>query len=55
VNNKETSANICIQLAENPFQIKLHMGELTANEMRCVRAALGLAAYLIRKGKTNSK
>jgi hypothetical protein len=36
-----------LALAENTQQLKLHMGEMTAQELRTLRAGLRLVAYLI--------
>lgn len=45
------AARIPADLAENGEQIKLHMGELSAQEMRSVKAILRFVSHAIRSGQ----
>jgi hypothetical protein len=48
---REKFAAGCEALANNPQELKLHMGEMTAQEMRSVKAALHLVAHKVREGR----
>lgn len=44
----ESAAEILDQLRENPQEIRLHCGEMTAQEMRTAKAVLRYAAFKLR-------
>jgi hypothetical protein len=50
LNERNNAAKIASDLAGNNQQIRLHMGELSAQELRSVKAILNFISQAIRNG-----